>query len=64
MIYGNLYELHHLNLTCPCRLFVRPDCPPRAHRGWKRLVQDLKCTPEPEMDGGRETALEGGRVEE
>ena len=63
MIYGNLYELHHLNLTCPCRLFVRHDYPPRYHRGWQRLVQDLKCTPEPEMDGGRETALEGGWVE-
>ena len=64
MIYGNLYELHHLNLTCPCRLFVRHDYPPRAHRGWQRLVRDLKCTSEPEMDGGREAALEGGRVEE
>ena len=64
MIYGNLHELHHLNLTRPCRLFVWPDCPPRAHRGWQRLVRDLKCTSEPEMDGGREAALEGGRVEE
>ena len=61
---GDLYELHHLNFIRPCRLFVWPDCPPRAHRGWQRLAQDLKCTSEPEMDGGRETALEGGRVEE
>ena len=58
-----MHQLHYTVLDRPCRLFVRPDCPPRAHRGWKRLVQDLKCTPEPEMDGGRETALEGGRVE-
>lgn len=58
-----MHQLHYTVLDRPCRLFVRPDCPPRAHRGWQRLVQDLKCTSEPEMDGGRETALEGGRVE-
>ena len=58
-----MHQLHYTVLDRPCRLFVWPDCPPRAHRGWQRLVRDLKCTPEPEMDGGRETALEGGWVE-
>ena len=58
-----MHQLHYTVLDRPCRFYPRPDCPPRAHRGWQRLVRDLKCTPEPEMDGGRETALEGGWVE-